>query len=447
MPKTNSATIRLVLKKNRKNKNGEYPIYIVVCFNGRMEKATKVSCLEKNWDAKNETVKKSQNNYAVLNKILSDTKQKVIEKKNKYEYEGKVYTPAMLLDDEKDVTPKNDYKELMDGLINERQLKPRTVTRYLYSYRKLHEFFGRDFVINEITLKKIKQFKDWLQVEDGTKGDMIRCVSAVFNFAIMKNVIEEREYPFREFKTSKLRYKSRDYFLEPSHIKRLMGYFLNLVIVKENGTWKYREGAVVRLHLRYSMEFSILWFLLCYKFNGSAPIEIAKLRVEDCKMMKIEGEDYWAIDFKRQKTQTDVHIRLKRDIFTLIAVEHYLQYSKTFVYPIVNVKNADYDAVNNCSAILSGRAIKRLRKALSEINEQIIKDNEENGCEEPLIETDKVVLYTARHSFASHYVNSPNATIGGLATLLARSPNTIATYVHQLTQNKDIADMTKNMPI
>jgi hypothetical protein len=32
MAKLSSASIRLVQKMNRKNKNGEYPIYIVVCF-------------------------------------------------------------------------------------------------------------------------------------------------------------------------------------------------------------------------------------------------------------------------------------------------------------------------------------------------------------------------------------------------------------------------------
>ena len=52
MAKVSSATIRLVQKLNRKNKNGEYPLYIVVCYGGRIEKATKISCLPKFWDGK-----------------------------------------------------------------------------------------------------------------------------------------------------------------------------------------------------------------------------------------------------------------------------------------------------------------------------------------------------------------------------------------------------------
>lgn len=52
MAKVSTATIRLVQKLNRRNKNGEFPIYVVVCFNGRLEKASGVSCLPKFWDAR-----------------------------------------------------------------------------------------------------------------------------------------------------------------------------------------------------------------------------------------------------------------------------------------------------------------------------------------------------------------------------------------------------------
>ena len=65
----------------------------------------------------------------------------------------------------------------------------------------------------------------------------------------------------------------------------------------------------------------------------------------------------------------------------------------------------------------------------------------------PVATSGTPILYTARHSFASHYINTPNATVGGLATLLARTPNNIATYIHSLTRNEDVIQMTKDMPI
>ena len=76
MAKLSSASIRLVQKMNRQNKNGEYPIYIVVCFKGRLEKATGVSCLPRYWDAKREVIKSSAPNAPVLNKMIQDIKKR-----------------------------------------------------------------------------------------------------------------------------------------------------------------------------------------------------------------------------------------------------------------------------------------------------------------------------------------------------------------------------------
>ena len=161
MAKLGSASIRLVLKKNRMNRLGEYPIYIVVCFGGRLEKATGVSCLLKNWDSRLEVIKKQQPNAPVLNKMLQDIKGRVISRKNEYEYNGRAYTPSMLLDDcQIDFCAKsNVYKSLMDSLVEERRLKFKTVCKYNYAYKKLCEYIGRkDFIIDELNLGFIKDF-------------------------------------------------------------------------------------------------------------------------------------------------------------------------------------------------------------------------------------------------------------------------------------------------
>ena len=48
--KVTSATIRLVLKRSKVNKNGESPIHLVICFHGRTEKSTGISVKSKDWD-------------------------------------------------------------------------------------------------------------------------------------------------------------------------------------------------------------------------------------------------------------------------------------------------------------------------------------------------------------------------------------------------------------
>ena len=451
MAKLSSASIRLVQKMNRKNKNGEFPIYIVVCFKGRLEKSTGVSCLSKYWDSKREVIKVGCPNAAVLNKMLSDIKNRVIERRNEFEYNERVYTPSMLLEDARmDYNGKsNVFIDVMDRLMNERRLKLKTRKRYTYAYKKICDYIGRkDFIIDELNLGFIKDFMRSLNVGDGTKRDICSCIASVWNYGISRKLVDGSDYPFDEFKfTTRYKNGERDYFLDKSHIRKLMDYWLDLVIVRNGKRWTYKDDAFDSLMKRNSKEFGILWFLLMYKFNGSAPIEVAMLRNENCRRISINNEDYWAIDFQRQKTKTDVHVRWKRDLFCIIGLEHFMGRSKNgMVYPIaINV--GDEEKMNRDSWKCSEKAIKWVREAFKEINEATIRKNVDDGCNEPLVECEKVVMYTARHSFACHYLFTPNASVSGLASLMARSPNTIATYIHQLTKDEDIAREVENMVI
>ena len=172
--KTSTATIRLVQKKNRKNKNGEFPIYIVVCYHGRVEKSTGISCQEKYWDLRNECVRKSCPNAALLNSKLFELKNAIIEKRNEYELNNRVYTPSMLLSDNNNDASiglnSNVYKDIMEYMINEKRMSKSTTLSHRYAYSKLVEFFGRtNFLIDEINLGALKDFADWLKVGDCTK--------------------------------------------------------------------------------------------------------------------------------------------------------------------------------------------------------------------------------------------------------------------------------------
>ena len=454
MAKVSTATIRLVQKLNRKNKNGEFPIYIVVCYGGRIEKATKISCLPKYWDSKREIIKSGCPNAPVLNKMLNDIKNRLIEARNAFEYEGRVYTPSMLFDAVRKPQNKltNDFKSLYERLVDERRLSKCSRKRYEYAFRKLVEFGGGDnFIIEELDLGFVKDFSRWLSTKagvcDGTIKDIMSCIASVWNYAIAKRIVGDDLFPFREFKfCQKFKRGERDYFLDKSHIRLLMDYWLDLVIERNGKRWRYKDGALDRLHKRTSKEWGILWFLLCYKLNGSAPVDVVKLRMDECKSITINGERYWALDYNRKKTKRDVHVRWKRDMFCIIALEHFMGKSKEgYVYPVLDT--VDEDKMVKQSGSFGVIALKWVREAFKEINESIIQSNVDNDAHEPLIEVERVDMYTARHSFANHYLNSPNATVSGLASLLSRSPNTIATYVHQLTKDEEIASMVEDMVI
>ena len=222
-------------------------------------------------------------------------------------------------------------------------------------------------------------------------------------------------------------------------IKKLKEYWLDMVIEHNGNRWSYRGNVLNRLHKRTSKEFGICWFLACFYLNGSAPTDVARLRVEDCSRIMIDGKDYWKIEFKRKKTEAAVSVRLKRDIFSIILLEHFLGFSSDgYVYPIIG--DAEGDAIQRRVKKYGNIAIKWVREAFEVINRRTIESNVVNDVREPLVDVSKVVLYTARHSFASAYLNSEGATVRGAASLLARSPNTISVYIHQLQHDNEIAE-------
>lgn len=453
--KVTSATVRLVIKKLKLNKNGESPIYLSVCFHGRLEKSTGISINPKFWDEKREIIKSSAPNAPVLNKMLQDMKNKVIERKNEFEYQKRVYTPSMLLQDiETDFNgASNVFKRVMDRLIEERRLRDGTVRGYTYTYRKLCEYLNRkDFIVDELVLGVVKDFATWLEknnIKINTIKKVLGCIAATWNYAIQRKIVTGENYPFVEFKyTSKYHEVPRDYYLTENHIIRLRDYWLNLVIERDGNRWHYREGVEDKLRNRCSAEFGILWFLMCYKMNGSAPVELAMLRPSDCKRTVINGEDYWSIDIRRRKTGREVHIRLKRDLFVIAGFEHYMGFSGHFVYPIMHWHEgiSDKNLLDQAHKA-NEKAIKHIRKAFELINLDIARENANKGLTEPLVDLSQLVFYTQRHSFAQHYLNRPGATVNGLASLMGRSHNTIATYLKQLTRDEEIAEMVDDMPI
>lgn len=446
MARVTSATVRLVLKKLKVNKNGESPVYLSVCFHGRLEKSTGISILPKYWDEKRETIKPGCPNAPVLNKMLQDMRNAVIERKNELEYQKRVYTPAMLLQDTRNDFngASNVFKSLMDSLIDERRLKDGTIRSYTYTYRKLCEYLKRkDFIVDELVLGVMKDFAAWLErnnIKINTIKRILSCIAAVWNYAIQRKIVTGVDYPFVEFKyTQKYKEVPRDYYLEKSHIARLKEYWLNLVIERDGNRWHYKPGAEDKLMNRCSKEFGILWFLLCYRYGGAAPADVAYLIPESFERVNVEGNDCWKVTFRRKKTSVEVRYIVKRDLMSIISIEHFLGLSGHFVYPILHWHEGCTDKflLEQCHKI-SNKAIRHVRKAFLDINEDIARDNVRNGCEEPLVEVNKAVMYTARHSRASNYLDTPGATVSALASMMGRSSNCIATYVHRIQQNKEV---------
>ncbi len=88
-----------------------------------------------------------------------------------------------------------------------------------------------------------------------------------------------------------------------------------------------------------------------------------------------------------------------------------------------------------------------MRAVCTEINGEVERLNRESGQCLPLIDISQLSCYNMRHSFAMAYLSSPGANVNALATLLARSPNTIGTYITQLSNDQRLIQIVEGLGI
>ena len=446
MSKVQSATVRLVMKKCKVNSIGEHPIYLSVCYNGRKELSTGVFIHERFWNPLKEEVRKGCANAPVLNKMINDIKQRVIRKKNEFEYAGKKYTPAMLLEEDivQDLSANdNIYKNIYKRYLDETDSSVNTIRLYDYTFNVLKKYFGRDnFLINDITLANIKKLINSLYLGDNSIRGICGRIAAVWNFGIRKGIVESGDYPFKDFVYSQ-KYKkcNRVYYLDKVNLVKLRDWFFDRCINVSGELYGYNEGIEDKLMKKNTIEFSCMFFLASFILNGSSPADVALLKVDNCSRITIDGVDYWKVEFKRKKTGRNVVCLLRRDILTMVCFERYLGTAfmrGNYIYPILRDGMTDKQ-ITNAVAKFTGYTSKNLKVICNEINEATIMNNAESSCNEPLIETEQMTLYVARHTKANDYLSHPGATIHGLATLMGRSVAGLDTYVHMIRNDRDLA--------
>ena len=457
MSRVSTATIHFRVKRSKSNSVGDNPIYITVCFNGRREKSTGIFIPIKYWDEKNELIKGKYPNAPVFNKMLYDIKNRVLSRKLSFEGRGMKYTASMLLDDSVyDFDASSDvFIDIMRSMYKDRCLGVGTVSNYEYSYRKLCKYFGRgNFLITDLSEGVVKKIIKWCQVNglcDGTINSLLGRIASVQNYAIENGIMDSSCYAFNRFHyCGKVKKSVRNGYIDKRNLLKIEEFFLNLVIERNGSMWHYREGVIEKLQHRTSLEFGLALCLVMLRLNGSAMVDVSLLRLKDVNIKNIEGSLYYFIDFKRKKTGMPVKVRLKDDILNQVILKLFMGFAHTrnsYIYPIKTFIGDDDKRLRYNLHDVAYKCCPKVKEFFKLINKHTIMENVKNGTEYPLIDADNFTYYWIRHSYAQAYLSSPNANVATLASLLARSPNTISTYITQLQSDKEIIDAVDNIGI
>ena len=439
--KVTMARIRLYLKEGKTLSDGTNPIMLMVSFNGRKEVSTGFSCIPKYWDKKSESVKKGFPNFAAINASINRLKNDAIEKRNEFERLGLKYTPAMILSKkEVQTTVSSNISSLIDLYIEEKGL--RLTTSYDWKWLKsLLKARNMDDMVG-IGIDDIRKFTASLKqsgLKDGAIRKLIAKVNALCRFAAEKNVINVN--PMQNWRyTKEFKSSSKMLYIHYSVIEIMKEYIMNLMIDRQGELWSYKDGVIDSLNDRHSDLFAIYFYMLDYLFQGLSPIDLSLIELKDIEIKTINGKQYYAYGCKRMKTSVPVKIRILKGVNIYNEMLMGLRmFRNRYFLPFFDCDlNASLDKKKGMVSYSLSILRPKLKKHFEAINNIIIQRNVDNGTSIPLIDMD-CNYYSCRHSFAMNYMLK-GGTPMALATLLGRSPNTLAQYISELTEESDLVD-------
>ena len=441
MSKNSVATVHLV---NR----GGY-LFLSVCWRGnRKYKSLGFKCDERYWNCKKEVCMAGCPNHRTINVNITKAKMDVIERINKFVISGQPYTVDMVLEEDvvKDLNGVGlSFSGLVDELIEEKQLRYNSSRLYRYAMNRLFGFLNRkDILVSEVDNAMMNKFSKQLKSDGVTVGSIstiLKKIKAVVNFAISKGVIDNSKYNQSiEGGSSVSNVRG---ILDRFQIDMLFKWYLDYMLEPgyESGMWRYNGDSFINLATdRTSIECRVGIFLFSFLCQGLSPVDCALLRREDISMVQVGDDMFYQIQTSRLKTGRDVKILVKKEMKSLVLFQSLLGVGTGYyLFPVFDESLRDNEKKRvNCLNCFLNRSVKVLRDVMREVNKRIIQYNIDNDKNEKLIDVENISYYSSRHSFASLLVNS-NISLNGIASLMGRSIRGLEVYIHQLTDNDDIA--------
>jgi len=473
MGKTTSAIIKLVLRTNKTLSNGMHPIMLRVQYYGRKEVSTGCACNESDWDSVRETIKnKKFPNQAHINKIITDKKQNVVNLKMNFEINKTTYTAEKLL--------KEGIEEKIHGntldiyvFINKHMAgldKYNTRKTYDLMLSLLKKYSGKTILLfTEVTPGFCEDFGRYLKndrkMSDGSILTIFSKLSAIFNFAIDKEIIQPQFFPFKKFKYFHVYKKSnRKLAITNKQMFAIHGYYDKLI----NGGIN-----VADLEKRHTASHAMAIYLFGWLANGLALVDIARIKLDMIKTVTINDKEYYKIQTDRAKTHVEVDILIEKDVYAESIIPYFLKNANLrdgYLFPVLQNNKHEYKYVtekqNSLAILTAGQAInKQLKKIVIEVNKRLVDYNQEvnikiktynkrheneSGFEKlenevcgELLPLD-LTFYSMRHSFATSAIKN-NVFPTRLATMMGRSQTGIFGYVDSWMSDDEMANAKTNL--
>ena len=458
------ATITALLYTSKTLANGEHPVMIRVCYNGKRKyKSTGLSCPAKLWNTAKQEVRGrhplSMNMNALIESELMCLKNKVLD----YERQGMAYSVQSLLEASGRKPPS---RKTLDDLFEERiayfrdsMQKHNTAA----GYQTLRHIIGRYSQNRTVELFDVD--KAWLQdfeqhlhtrYADTSIKRFFSAFKALMNYACQSGQLAVS--PFHGFRLSRrLDVRTAKRALETGELEAIVRYYLDTYYYKTNRKpdvktmqrryWRsrvYGADGTVRQAAIDAEQFSLALFICSYIFQGLALVDLARLKWKDMVCIEIPDKEkydrdrttyglryaevhkatatFYEINLVRAKTQHPTRVLVERSVawpYMAAFVRSGKVRGNDFVFPIY----FDEDPVHQ---------FERITYANNVINQSLQRVAKRIGL------TRKVTFYAARHTYASRLYHA-DVPLPLIAQNMGRNPAEIETYLKEFDTDKIIS--------
>lgn len=364
------ATIKILLRN--KPRNDLYPIVLRIVKDRKSKIITLgIECNFKDWDVSNSQLKKSHTNYIQRNRVIIEKKQKALKIIDDFNLEGIDFTLNQF---ENKFRGKSDANKNLKSYWEEKidDLNKAGRTGNARAYRDtMNSFFkftkNKNLVFRDVTSELLDKYETHLRNNGGTDGGIgvkMRELRALYNDAIKKGIVDEKYYPFKNYKISKLKGSGIKRALTRDEIEKI-----------ENLEQEKYPNLVESKRL----------FIFSYYTRGMNFYDIMKLRWSNI----VSG----SIVYTRSKTKGNFKLKILKPVEDILKHYKQLNLDTDYVFPILLKEGLTPIQIEN-------RKAKKLKKFNSDLKKiaEIVKIEK------------TVTSYVARHSYATNMKESGVST-------------------------------------
>ena len=359
-----NATISVVCYKSKTLSNGEYPLMLRICKDGKKKyQSLGISVLPRYWDFTRNKPKPNCPNKEYIQKIILDKQTELQQRMLEFNSEQKEYTTTTLLNDENKrfelKTVCQFYQELIEQCKNNNKCGNRLIYKGSYNSLKVFTKNQLDIPFSVIDVLWLNKYEKWLRSKgnkETTMSLMFRTLRSAYNKAIKAKCARKSDYPFDEYKINKFDTKTQ---------KRAIAKTEVLKFTKE----------VDNIGKRQYVQLSKDIFIFSYLCGGINFTDIANLTKANITNGRIH--------YIRQKTGKLIKLGISEEAMQII--KKYESESKGYLFPILNanIHKTPLQKQNRIHKML-GKINKNLKLIAAQLNVDA-----------------NMTTYVARHSFAS----------------------------------------------